>query len=68
MLSVHLTWRAGFGPGFSAPSSQKYLIFSTIANVALSRCCDGASKEAAASQAFVDKEHPTQVLLLMSPN
>lgn len=47
---------------------QKYLIFSNIADVALSRCCDGASKEAAASPAFVEKEHPTvftQVLLLV---
>lgn len=46
----------------------KSLIFSNIAAVALSRCCDGASNEAAASQAFAEKEHPTvftRVLLLM---
>lgn len=47
---------------------QKYQIVSNIAAAALSRCCDGASTEAAASQAFAEEEHPTvftQVLLLM---
>lgn len=62
-------WSRFFWPLLSETTiRQKYLIFSNIADVALRRCCDGASKEAAASRAFADKEHPTvftQVLLLL---
>lgn len=62
-------WCRFLRPLLSYPTiRQKSQIFSDAAAVALSRCCYGASRQAAASQAFEEKERATvfmQALLLM---